>query len=389
MRDKPHDLRGPRNVHRGAEFDPFKPPSKLEELVGTTGASYATPIMASPPINKLPVKRLSSFPGIPNSEADVKPQKPAALNFSKRDEIAAMQKLAGEGGLVLDIWLGAECVTNICTDVVMILLLWREVLITRALGAFVVWNTLAVMCCCCGNLVGLRYPPKWYTHRDVEELTMHEKVKIFIFWAPVIIAIAFAKVYYTSLLYQFYRIYKVTRGKAYDGEGLAEMACSGRASRARTPAVPTAAEGRTPAGLSPLHPHGVALPTAVPETPLTAVQTPSGPSQSSVTPRDGGTAVASAMTSFSATPQPQTADCSAAVTPRPIIQKPMKPRVAAERDLAVTVDSKAKSRPPAAGRTKKQPCTAMPTAMDGRNADGKATATKSPTERTRPFSQPT
>ncbi|XP_054926436.2 uncharacterized protein [Dermacentor andersoni] len=213
---------------------------------------------------------------------------------------------------------------------------------------------------------------------------MHEKVKIFIFWAPVIIAIAFAKVYYTSLLYQFYRIYKMTRGKAYDGEGLAEIACSGRASRARTPAVPTAAEGRTPAGLSPLHPHGVALPTTVPGTPLTAVQTPSGPSQSSVTPRDGGTAVASAMTSSSTTPQPQTADCSAAVTPRPIIQTPIKPRVAAERDLAVTVDSKAKSRPPAAGRSKKQPCTA-----DGRNAGGKATATKSPAEHTRPFSQPT
>ncbi|XP_075543936.1 uncharacterized protein LOC142578436 [Dermacentor variabilis] len=209
---------------------------------------------------------------------------------------------------------------------------------------------------------------------------MHEKMKIVIFWAPLIIGLAFAKVYYTSLLYQFYRIYEMTSGKAYDGEGLAEMACSGRASRARTPAVSTATEGRTPAGLSPLHPHGVALPTAVAETPLTAVQTPSGPSQSSVTPQDGGTAVASAMTSSSATPQPQTADCSAAVTPRSIVQTPTKPRVAAERDLAVTVDYKAKSRLPAAGRSKKQPCIA-----DDRNAGGKATATKSPAERTRPL----
>ncbi|XP_065281216.1 uncharacterized protein [Dermacentor albipictus] len=285
---------------------------------------------------------------------------------------------SGQGGLVLDIWLGAESVTNVCTDVVMILLLWREestaappdsrhpVLMTRLLGAFVVWNTLALMCCCCGNLVGLRYPPKW--------------MKIVIFWAPLIIGVAFAKVHYTGLLYQFYRIYKKTSGKAYDGEGLAEMACSGRASRAPTPSVPTAAEGRTPAGLSPLHPHGVPLPTAAAETPLTAVQTPSGPSPSSVTPQDGGTAVASAMASSSATPQPQTADGSAAVTPRSIVQTPTKPRVAAERDLAVTVDSEAKCRPPASGRSKKQPTTA-----DGRNAGGKATATKSPAERTRPL----
>ncbi|KAL1486556.1 hypothetical protein MTO96_008958, partial [Rhipicephalus appendiculatus] len=109
------------------------------------------------------------------------------------------------GGLILDTWLGGECVANICTDTGMILLLWREgaaaaacqtrnpVLMTRLLGLFVIWNTMSLLFCCGGNLAGLRYPPKWYTHQDINQLTMHERTKIVIFWAPVIVGLAFAK----------------------------------------------------------------------------------------------------------------------------------------------------------------------------------------------------
>ncbi|KAL3171900.1 hypothetical protein MRX96_013479 [Rhipicephalus microplus] len=82
-------------------------------------------------------------------------------------------------GLILDAWLGAECVANICVDTGMMLLLWKE-------------------------------------------------TKLVIFWAPVIIGLAFVKLYYTSLLYEFYKIYKSTSGQAYDGQGLVRIACSGR-----------------------------------------------------------------------------------------------------------------------------------------------------------------
>ncbi|KAL3215448.1 hypothetical protein MRX96_034158 [Rhipicephalus microplus] len=70
------------------------------------------------------------------------------------------------------------------------------------LGLFVAWNTAAMMLCCGANLIGLRYPPKW--------------LSIVAGWAPVIIAAAFVKLYYNTLLYGFYQKYDATQGRAFD-----------------------------------------------------------------------------------------------------------------------------------------------------------------------------
>ncbi|XP_049268946.1 uncharacterized protein LOC119381403 [Rhipicephalus sanguineus] len=48
----------------------------------------------------------------------------------------------------------------------------------RVLKAFVLWNAVSLLWCCGGNLVGLRYPPKW--------------------------------LYYTNILYDFYRTYETS-----------------------------------------------------------------------------------------------------------------------------------------------------------------------------------
>ncbi|KAH7985853.1 hypothetical protein HPB51_026742 [Rhipicephalus microplus] len=50
------------------------------------------------------------------------------------------------------------------------------------LKAFVLWNAVSMLWCCGGNLVGLRYPPKW--------------------------------LYYTNTLYDFYLMYETSGGKA-------------------------------------------------------------------------------------------------------------------------------------------------------------------------------
>ncbi|KAH6935596.1 hypothetical protein HPB50_007007 [Hyalomma asiaticum] len=391
------------------------------------------------------------------------------------------------GGLILDVWHGGECVANICIDAGMILLLWREVVMTRLLGLFVVWNTLSMLFCCGANIAGLRYPPKW--------------TRLVIFWAPVIIGFSFAKVfhvggpsyrwenessivavgssleyqsgpgpiytssmghmistssssftlpstggragwkerrgwssrsvvratmlrekvlmatlesskivekpvtaaraiaassasiasgaqlkpsdrayrivagitrgvlgriylsrfqlYYTSLLYEFYKIYKSTGGKAYDGQGLARIACSGRTSKARTPAV-AMVEGQAPAGLSPLPQQGGAITAAV--TPASAGHTPSVYSQmhSAIAQGGGGTAAQSAIASSVTTPRPATAPSSAVMTPKPTDGASVVPRTAAQEGVAVAVETKPKSR---TTRSKKQPGTA-----DARNA---------------------
>ncbi|XP_075539181.1 uncharacterized protein LOC142573818 [Dermacentor variabilis] len=45
---------------------------------------------------------------------------------------------------------------------------------------------------------------------------MREWVKIVAFWAPLIIFLAFWKLYYTSLIYEFYLYYKATKGRPFD-----------------------------------------------------------------------------------------------------------------------------------------------------------------------------
>ncbi|XP_075539293.1 uncharacterized protein LOC142573980 isoform X2 [Dermacentor variabilis] len=120
-------------------------------------------------------------------------------------------------GLVLDMLLGAECVLNIISDSVVILLLWQAVAVSTVLGAFVAWNTVALLFCCGANLAGLRYPPKWYTKQDADEITLRQQVKIVLIWGPWIIMAGFGKLYYTTMLYAFYKVYESTGGKAFDG----------------------------------------------------------------------------------------------------------------------------------------------------------------------------
>ncbi|XP_065305203.1 uncharacterized protein [Dermacentor albipictus] len=142
-------------------------------------------------------------------------------------------------GLKLDVCLGAESFANILSDVIIMFLLWQEEngagmdvrsvrttetirgsltnkQMTRVLGFFVAWNAIAVHICAFGNLTGLMYPPKWYTHVNANELSAREKVKIVAFWAPLIIFLAFWKLYYTSLIYEFYLYYKATKGRPFD-----------------------------------------------------------------------------------------------------------------------------------------------------------------------------
>ncbi|XP_049520814.1 uncharacterized protein LOC119445063 [Dermacentor silvarum] len=75
--------------------------------------------------------------------------------------------------------------------------------LSTVLGAFVAWNTVAMLFCCGANLAGLRYPPKW--------------VKIVLIWGPWIIMAGYGKLYYTTMLYAFYKVYESTGGKAFDG----------------------------------------------------------------------------------------------------------------------------------------------------------------------------
>ncbi|KAL3243820.1 hypothetical protein MRX96_047359 [Rhipicephalus microplus] len=63
------------------------------------------------------------------------------------------------------------------------------------------------------------------------------------------------QLHYTSLLCEFYKIYQSISGKAYDGQGLVRVACSGQSSNALTPAV-AKYERQTPAGPSSLLPAG-------------------------------------------------------------------------------------------------------------------------------------
>ncbi|KAH7967681.1 hypothetical protein HPB52_001641 [Rhipicephalus sanguineus] len=369
------EVRGPGNGQQALKFDPFKTPSViLEELVVISDTSYMPPRYIAAP-QDLRRKHLSSFPGLHGpSETNDDAQKRAVGTTMKRDQIVTMQRVAG-------------C----CVFAIII----ATVLMTRLLGLFVLWNTLSMLFCCAGNLAGLRYPPKWYTHRDINELTLHERTKLVIFWAPVIIGLAFVKLYYTSLLFEFYKIYKSTSGKAYDGQGLARIACSGRSSRARTPAA-AQYEGCTPVGASPWPPQdGVVVPAA--GAPASALLTPSGYSQmnSAIAQEGGATAVSSAIASSVTTPRPVTAESSAVVAPKPTAETPTMPsessalatpkpatetpRAAAHDNVTVAGGKKSKSR---ASRAKK-PAAAT---ADARSAGaGKATAPKIADNRTRPF----
>nr|XP_054930224.1 uncharacterized protein LOC126538292 [Dermacentor andersoni] len=59
-------------------------------------------------------------------------------------------------------------------------------------------------------------PELRYTNVNANELSAREKVKIVAFWAPLIIFLAFWKLYYTSLIYEFYLYYKATKGRPFD-----------------------------------------------------------------------------------------------------------------------------------------------------------------------------
>ncbi|KAL1465914.1 hypothetical protein MTO96_043048 [Rhipicephalus appendiculatus] len=206
--------------------------------------------------------------------------------------------------------------------------------------------------------------------------------------------------YYVSLLYEFYKIYKSTSGKAYDGQGLARIACSGRSSKARTPAA-AKYDGQTPAGPSPLPPQDRVVPAADASAPV--LQTPSGYSQkhSVIVQEGGGTAVSSAFASSMTTPRPVTAEDSAAVTPKPTAETPMTPPVLAESSAVVTPKPIAQTPRPAAqdnvtvaGDTKPKSRSsrskkAAASTADARNAGaGKATTPKIPDDRTRPLKPP-
>ncbi|KAH7967691.1 hypothetical protein HPB52_001651 [Rhipicephalus sanguineus] len=206
------------------------------------------------------------------------------------------------------------------------------------------------------------------------------------------------ELYYTTLLFEFYKIYKSTSGKAYDGQGLARIACSGPSSRARTPAV-AQNEGWAPAGASPRPSQdGVVVPAA--DVPASALHTPSGYSQmhSAIAQEGGGTAVSSANASSVTTPRPVTGESSAVGTPKPTAETPTMPsvvtessalatpkpaaeipRAAAHDNVTVAGGKKSKSR---ASRAKKPPAGAA----DARSAGaGEATMLKIADGRTRPF----
>ncbi|XP_077532214.1 uncharacterized protein LOC144144586 [Haemaphysalis longicornis] len=74
------------------------------------------------------------------------------------------------------------------------------------------------MFCCCFNLGGLRYPPKWYQNKDADKLTWDDKFKFTIIWAPLIIFGAAWKLYFAVQLYNFYNLYKTTEGRTFDEE---------------------------------------------------------------------------------------------------------------------------------------------------------------------------
>ncbi|XP_075746208.1 uncharacterized protein LOC119159976 isoform X2 [Rhipicephalus microplus] len=88
-------------------------------------------------------------------------------------------------GLKLDVCLGTESFANILTDAIVIFLLWKEekslgvdvrlAQMTRVLGVFIAWNAIALHVCAFGNLMGLLYPPKWYTNEDADALSVREK----------------------------------------------------------------------------------------------------------------------------------------------------------------------------------------------------------------------
>ncbi|XP_065291564.1 mucin-22-like [Dermacentor albipictus] len=196
-------------------------------------------------------------------------------------------------GLLLDALLGVESVVNIVSDVIVIVFLWKaekagekttspQELLTpfekwlkekmpRVLGAFVAWNTAAMLLCCGANLIGLRCPPKWYTNQDASSLTIRKNLTIVVSWAPVIIFAAFVKLCYTYLLYDFYKTYKLTRGRAFDRDAPVDVLAkvrqrgrlwpfSGWLTGGRTPGEKTPAGGvpggrtpgtRTPGGRTP------------------------------------------------------------------------------------------------------------------------------------------
>ncbi|XP_065291567.1 uncharacterized protein [Dermacentor albipictus] len=176
-------------------------------------------------------------------------------------------------GHLLDALLGVESGVNIVSDVIVILLLWRVekageqttspqgLLATfekwikgkmpRVLGAFVAWNTTAMLLCCGANLMGLRYPPKWYTNQDASSLTLSENLTIVAYWAPVIIFAGFVKLYYTNVLYGFYKTYQLTRGRAFDRNAAVDVWAKGRQRRRLWPFIGWRTGGRTPGEKTP------------------------------------------------------------------------------------------------------------------------------------------
>ncbi|XP_065305205.1 uncharacterized protein [Dermacentor albipictus] len=107
-------------------------------------------------------------------------------------------------GLKLDVCLGAESFANILSDVIIMFLLWQE-----ENGAGMDVRSVRTTETIRGSLTN-------YTHVNANELSAREKVKIVAFWAPLIIFLAFWKLYYTSLIYEFYLYYKATKGRPFD-----------------------------------------------------------------------------------------------------------------------------------------------------------------------------
>ncbi|XP_077542498.1 uncharacterized protein LOC144155115 [Haemaphysalis longicornis] len=150
-------------------------------------------------------------------------------------------------GLVFDVSLGIECLINIIASSLIISVLWRSdkatanpaqpATVTRALRLFVAWSTVSLLVCCGFNLGGLKYPPKWYTNEDADKLSLNVKLKFVVIWAPLVIFISLWKLYYTTRLYDFYKLYRATEGRAFDGEGALH-----EASRGTLPVSPTPAE---------------------------------------------------------------------------------------------------------------------------------------------------
>ncbi|XP_077508312.1 uncharacterized protein LOC144119612 [Amblyomma americanum] len=165
-------------------------------------------------------------------------------------------------GALFDTTLAVECMLNIVSDALVILLLWQAdrangpsvdpAVISRALGVFVVWNTAALLFCCGANLAGLRYPPKWYTGQDADGITLRQQLKIVLFWAPWIILSAHWKLYYTTLLYEFYKIYEATDGKAFDEENLVHVMAGDDAMTAGPPSLRPTTPALTPFGPRPV-----------------------------------------------------------------------------------------------------------------------------------------